>query len=597
MKKLLIHANNTSLNTQAFFGLAEEFVFDVDMDKDVDEYIDDKLRDQAIRSKILESDLLFIKLSLSNSYLEFLGLRVATHIRLTESLGEKSLIPIIFVGEETYEFVAKFAPEASIFFTKGVYLIQDSKAGYEHATTMFGLQSIKPAESISQVVNRLNIQPPAGHGSHHSITNEWSVLRWAKSLGIEDNENFSVVRQRIEQLLYYKYLKYKYPVPDYIDLAVHHIKGSGKVLLIDDEWKSGWGSLFKELFKDTKIEFSILENNFSDKDAAEVVNMCAQKVGNFDPDVVILDLRLTDADISKELGSSLTGHQVLESIKKFNPGIQVILLTASNKIWNLKGPFGCQLDGFILKESPELSADPAYSKHSIEELAKLVDESLSKSFLKNVHIKSEQLITLTSIPNYSGDKAFITRLKNNLAIAFKLLRDTNISLKYFNYSYLQLFQIIEDFTKQDKVFYEDEQCLVYVNEKEAVVKKKDNKGTESAISFIDKDGKYILQRIKGENGRKRLDTNFRVSAILIFRYGNFNSSVKGWTQIYTKRNHLVAHYNNDKTVTSTDIMDLLSFILYFLDDRNQNDKNASKGLVAIPMEDKLNALTQKFKKV
>ena len=39
MKKLLIHHNNTSLNREPFFSASEEFVFDVDFDKDVDHYI------------------------------------------------------------------------------------------------------------------------------------------------------------------------------------------------------------------------------------------------------------------------------------------------------------------------------------------------------------------------------------------------------------------------------------------------------------------------------------------------------------------------------------------------------------------------------
>ncbi|WP_462266479.1 response regulator [Mucilaginibacter sp.] len=594
MKKLLIHANNTSLNTEVFFGLAEEFVFDVDMDKDVDEYIDDKLKDSAIRNKILESEVLFIKLSLSNSYLEFLGLRVANHIRLTESLGEKSLIPIVFIGEESYEFVAKFAPEPSIFFTKGVYLVPDSKAGYEKAMKMQQDGRIQRAENIAQVIDRLIIHPPADHLSHHSITNEWSVLRWAKSLQIDHTSNFSTIKQRIEQLLYYKYLKYKYPFPDYVDLAVHHIKGSGKVLLIDDEWRKGWGYLFREFFNNTRITFSVLEGDYKDKHSAEIVSMCDLQVKTFDPDLVILDLRLTDADSSKEPGSPLTGHLVLESIKKTNPGIQVILLTASNKIWNLDHSSDYRTDGFILKESPEMSADSSYSKRSIEKLAKVIDKSLAKSFLKVVHVKCEILTALTSTPSYSGDAAFVSRLRDNLAVTFKLLDDTNVSLKYFNYAYLQLFQIIEDFTKQLKVFNEDDESLVYVDDKEVIVKRAINSGAEFALNF--QNGKYIIHNSKANKNPKWLDTNFKVSAILIFRYGNENSSVKSWTPIYNKRNNLAAHYNTGETITAKDIMDIMDFLIYFIDDSNQDAKNWSKGLDAITMANKMQNLVSKYKK-
>lgn len=592
MRKLLIHANNTSLNTEAFFGLSEEFFFDIDIDKDVDEYINDKLNDPVLKIKILESDLLFIKLSLSSNYLEFLGLRVAYHIRLTECLGEKKTVPIIFIGEETYEFLAKFAPEPSILFTRGIYLIPDSKAGYQHAEGMYHDQSIQRSEEITQLISRLNLRPPTDHLSEHSITNEWSILRWAGAMGVESNIEFSRIRHRIEQSLHYKYLKYKFPVPEHFAAAAYQIKGVGKVLLIDDEWENGWGILFKQFFKGSRINFSILQNSFKDKEASEIVTMCDREVKAIDPDIVILDLRLIDDDVNKNLGSLLSGHQVLESIKKINPGIQVIILTASNKIWNLTGASLIQPDGFILKESPELSADPSYSKRSIEEMASLIEKSLLKSFLKNVHIKREQIVQLTDVASYSGDLAFIGRLKTNLAVSFKLLDDAIVSSKYFNYSYLQLFQIIEDFTKQDKVFYEDDQCIVYVKNKEVVVRKIDKPEVKSAMKF--ENGKYIIKANRESSNRKSVDTNFKVSAILIFRYGNVNSSVKNWTQISSKRNTIVAHYNSDETVSSTDIMELMNFIFYFINDDNQADTNVLAGLKGVAFEDKIQALTQKF---
>jgi hypothetical protein len=70
MKKLLIHSNNTSFNNTELFAMAEQFVFDVDFDKDVDLYISEKLNDEqevGLKKKIEKSDILFIKAALSKT--------------------------------------------------------------------------------------------------------------------------------------------------------------------------------------------------------------------------------------------------------------------------------------------------------------------------------------------------------------------------------------------------------------------------------------------------------------------------------------------------------------------------------------------------
>lgn len=49
-------------------------------------------------------------------------------------------------------------------------------------------------------------------------------------------------------------------------------------------------------------------------------------------------------------------------IKKINPGIQVIIFSATNKVWNLQALQEAGADGFIIKESPENSIDPNFTK-------------------------------------------------------------------------------------------------------------------------------------------------------------------------------------------------------------------------------------------
>lgn len=56
-----------------------------------------------------------------------------------------------------------------------------------------------------------------------------------------------------------------------------------------------------------------------------------EKIQEFNPDVVILDLRLSQSDHENEDINSYTGIKILQKIHEINAGIQVIMLTATSK--------------------------------------------------------------------------------------------------------------------------------------------------------------------------------------------------------------------------------------------------------------------------
>ena len=188
MKKLLIHSNNTSFSNTELFKLSEQFVFDVDFDKDVDFYINDNLTEGNLKQKLENCDIVFIKVSLSKNYLEYLGLRLAYHIRLTKALGEKAYIPIVIIAEESYQYLGLTYPEPSILFTKGIYLIKESLDNYDRIQKWFDDRIIKPLDDFSSFLSSITIKPPANYLSHHSIANEWALARYSSMLK-EDNDN------------------------------------------------------------------------------------------------------------------------------------------------------------------------------------------------------------------------------------------------------------------------------------------------------------------------------------------------------------------------------------------------------------------------
>lgn len=387
MKKLLIHSNNTSFSNTELFQLSEQFVFDVDFDKDVDFYINDNLTEGNLKQKLENCDIVFIKVSLSKNYLEYLGLRLAYHIRLTKSLVQKANIPIVIIAEESFQYLGLTYPEPSILFTKGIYLIKESLDDYDRTLKWFNARRIKPLDDFSSFISSITINPPANYLSHHSIANEWSILRWAKVLGITTEiEALKDVRINIESLLYYKFLQAKYPIEAEPDRAVFNIIGKGRILYIDDEWNKGWNVVLEQFVSSCPdIIFNPLKYDFKDKTHEEIIKECKREIESSKPDLVLLDLRLSDSDFTNSHNSSLLiGYKVLKAIKLINPGIQVIIFTASNKVWNLLELQANGADGFLLKESPELTINSSYTYESLSSLSKQMTFCLSNAYLKEI---------------------------------------------------------------------------------------------------------------------------------------------------------------------------------------------------------------------
>lgn len=464
MKKLLIHSNNTSFNNTELFPLAEQFVFDVDFDKDVDFYINENLTDGGLNQKLEKCDIVFIKVSLSKNYLEYLGLRLAYHIRLTKSLGTKAYMPIVLIAEESFQYLGLTHPEPSIFFSKGIYLIKELLDDYKKTLKWFNDGRIKPLDDFSSFVNSIIINPPANYLSHHSIANEWSILRWAKVLGIStDKEALEDVKINIENLLYYKFLQAKYPIEAELDKAAFKINGKGRILYIDDEWNKGWDVVLEKFVSSCPdILFETLKYDFKDKTNEEIIKECKRKIESSKPDVVLLDLRLSDSDFTNSHNSSLlTGYKVLKATKLINPGIQVIIFTASNKVWNLLELQANGADGFLLKESPELTINSLYTYESLSSLCKQMTFCLSNAYLKEIwnlfdeikKVLSKNLLTTKYFPRLLKEQLNGIKYQNlllqELDAVFEILKTNNENR--YGMAMIMLYKILEYL---NEIFYQ-----------------------------------------------------------------------------------------------------------------------------------------------
>jgi CheY-like chemotaxis protein len=410
-----------------------------------------------------EFDVIFIPFSLSEeNYIEFLGLQFAYHIRLTQSFNN-TRTPIVFFGNESPEIINKITNAGVILFTPGVYCttksnVLDFKKQIAHI--LENKPKITKDEYYSIFLERIHIQPPANYSTHHSIANEWSILRWAKAMSVNNDDDISNIESKIGSSLYFKFLTARYPIKATNIFKANDLKlnNNGKILYIDDEAEKGWSELFSHLLYDKcklKDFDGELGYEFKGKEKQEIIDLCFEKVIQYKPDLVILDLRLHDEDFEVISPKEISGFQILKKIKEHNKGIQVIVFSATNKIWNLLELQKEGADGFILKESPELSVDSEFTKQSIVNICKTIDECLEMKFLIELdEINSNLENHLNTISNSSIDKGIMAlskiKLKNEIKlqidIIYDCLKNTRYSEKkenYLNLSFISIYKIIE----------------------------------------------------------------------------------------------------------------------------------------------------------
>ncbi|WP_114822509.1 response regulator [Chryseobacterium sp. KLBC 52] len=491
MNKLLIHSQNTALSDENYFNVSEQillFESNNEID-DVDRYIHHTLFREEVVKKILNADIIFIKLGLSDNYLEYYGLRIAYHIRLTKVLKDKSLLPIIFIGEESIQFIGLTAEMPEILFTGGVYLMNDTKKDFERMIKRFESNQIKPLNSIESFIEKIKVLPPANYLSNHSIDNEWSILNWAKMLNLSNDTGIIKIADNIEVMLYYKYLMKKNKlVGTYSSEGVQTYRISkldSKILYIDDDWNKGWKVILTEILRGgNSSNFQTLELEYKTLDYTSIENNFKKKLEIFDPDIVILDLRLHDKDFIENLNiEEFSGLKFLKFIKNKNPGIQVAIFSSTNKIKNLIGLQNKGADSFLFKSSTDNNYDKVILnfKNSIEFLQE-------KVFIKKMieicyHI--DELLKKANendFEQYDYDE-FILDLQAKNKINIFNLSKINLEIKNtINITFLCFFNFLESFKNY---FFKKNTSLVGYDELAFICYSEDKKGQIFKNSIIE----------------------------------------------------------------------------------------------------------------
>ena len=103
-------------------------------------------------------------------------------------------------------------------------------------------------------------------------------------------------------------------------------------------------------------------------------------------------MRLHEDDFEKGQRHNLTGHEVAKYIKDLNAGNQIVVFTASNKIWNLKEEiFKIGASGYAIKESPDLNLKRQESLGLYQEFTRAIRQACGMSYLKDIVNKQNSL--------------------------------------------------------------------------------------------------------------------------------------------------------------------------------------------------------------
>ncbi|RZJ88472.1 MAG: hypothetical protein EOO20_13550, partial [Chryseobacterium sp.] len=126
MKTLILHNDNVKVTFRSLFSTQEKLspsLTEMLLESfDLDSFLHNRLLEILIEQKY---DCIYLPYSFNNEdYLQFTGLIVALHIRLSPSLGHTN-VPIIFISSDKIEHIFKLNPLGSLLFTPGIHQLKN----------------------------------------------------------------------------------------------------------------------------------------------------------------------------------------------------------------------------------------------------------------------------------------------------------------------------------------------------------------------------------------------------------------------------------------------------------------------------------------
>ena len=372
------------------------------------------------------------------------GLLIALHIRLSIlDLGQTVLMPIVFVSSLPLQSFLRLGECSQIFLTlSGVAFCQPDMV----KDSIEALEGLSVESYKSDFLDQIQIHPDAETGSH-SMANQWGADVFNRIISKDDRVSATDLI-RAKKKLYFKYvfantvnLKVLFEgVSDYAERKQQVQIATGKnILLIDDEAEKGWSDVLKKWFVGLS-SFDVINEEIGCYD--DIPNEIQCKIDSDYYDLYLLDLRLLGTKEDNIYSTDdFSGMKILKAIKEKNRGNQVIILTASNKAWNMKALLDEGADGYYIKESPELKLPEMFSQANFKSFKNDVDFCFANSFKKKTYRQMSALLSKIKTSSKISN-TFTDELSNSIEGSLYQIINSKSNID-FAYSYISLFQSFE----------------------------------------------------------------------------------------------------------------------------------------------------------
>jgi len=332
---------------------------------------------------------------------------------------------------------------------------------YIPAECKYFIKSLNDIHRINNVSYRLGLKSihlnvPSNIGDNHSIANKWGIYRWSLALD-GDDDDIEKNNEEIYNSLYFRYLTALYPPSkikqinkDDLKLPItpndEAIMPQLNILYIDDEADEGWCELLCQIIYDINNikDFEHIGRELKNMTVDEIVNHVMNKITESNINVVILDLRLHSSDFNEANIRNITGYKLLEKIKHHNRGIQVLMFSATNKIWNLQALQEKEVDGFVMKEAPENSIDQDFTKDSILQFIELLSKCSKHTYRRTLWPRHQKL--KTRLEYHLRLNNVEEKFANNVLLLLSMFEDAlfdNHQDHALDNAFVNLFTIIE----------------------------------------------------------------------------------------------------------------------------------------------------------
>ena len=383
-----------------------------------------------------------------------LALDIALDVRLMlHSLRHTSLCDIILVSDLGMNALKGYGPKSMLLMTQNVSL-----TGSEEAVTAIDNASpMSPSEYVEGFVALIKVEPQSKLEGRHSIANQWGADVLARVVAGEGISEMSDIQS--SSSTYFNYCKIVALNADDVAKIISNngqdnackkiiVKEKFKYLLIDDEADKGWEKVLRLMMPEADGDvWCEKASDYKDLD-----RKIRTRISNRDYDIIFLDLRMAGVEEEGVINpDKFSGMKILKEIKRINPGIQVIMLTATNKGWNVKAMLDAGADGYYMKESPEYHFPTEYSVQNALSLYDTIKYCFGRKYLKDIYYKIQNI-------DFNLEQELTRLVKNQLLISYDLVSKAKSRSEYaFAYISLEMvFEIVEkeifeqDYTEDGK---------------------------------------------------------------------------------------------------------------------------------------------------